>query len=142
MNPAKFYLLNGLKLKSDIELSNLPEIESTNEIDLKICSSNFEINDKFHTYFVGNDVYINSNSGHKFRVSNGNSIEYIFDTNAPRPLHSSINGLPLGYLMLQKDRFVMHGSSIRFNNIGIGFFGLSSSGKSTLLCKMLEKGFE
>lgn len=51
-----------------------------------------------------------------------------------------ILNIPIGYLLFQRDKFVLHASALEINQKGILFCGFSKSGKSTTLNNMINYG--
>lgn len=141
-----FYELYGLKIKSEIEIKELLEINKCTYYDVIIKRG----------YVLGDDLVkpvwikidnenmrlINTNTG-RFKVSNGNEIVIDEFDNASKPaIKSIILGTCFGVLLKQRGNIAIHGSGINLDGKGVIISGKCGAGKSTLLNGFREKGYK
>ena len=137
-----FYKIYNLAIRTDFVLKNLQQFKNKHHYDVEFIQSKFSSPDNSHTYFDEKIIYINTKHGYKFKISNGNKIEYVKNKSTSGHLYSIIQGLPFSYMLFQRGYYLLHGSSFTIGENAIALVGLSGSGKSTLLSKMIKCGFD
>ena len=79
----------------------------------------------------------------RFHVSGGNSIVVEPKTGASmQTINLFLLGSCMGAIMYQRNRLVIHGNAIRFNDEAVVFAGTSGAGKSTLAAAFVKRGYQ
>ena len=136
-----FYNLKDKVIKSNLDL-NLTESLRHDDILFTInflykkpplkSSSNNPI-------FVNNKIYFTLHNDLHFEINKNTINCYCKEEHMHKAKHSVL-GLPFGFLMHQKNYFVLHASALSIGNKGVLFIGPSGSGKSSICAGLIQKG--
>lgn len=137
-----FYKIQNRVFKSDIELF-LPRSEPVDDpnfiIEFSPTPLKISPSDKDPKY-KKNSIFFSLNNI-DFEIKNKKKIICYCENLDKKLLQKSLLGLPFGFLMYQIGYFVLHASSIEYKNKGFIFVGPSSSGKSSIVSTLINKGF-
>lgn len=147
----KFYEIYGLKIKSELEIGYLDEIDKIEDdkIDAEIIYGN--IPDKFIKAYENNEnvdldgeeMCMEIGDLARYHIKNGKRIvvEKI-DNNRDEKIEAFLLGRAFSILLYQRRKIVIHGSAIvdNINNKCVIISGDSGAGKSTLATKFIESG--
>lgn len=122
-------------------INSLPKKVSPIEIDF--CKS--DLNQ--HLNYVDNETMVKNDYGYYFSKKNGlyefiegKKIKVNYFFNIDNDLLQILLNYPIGAILYQKNYYVMHASSVKFDNKIICFCGQSMSGKSSLVAKLISEG--
>lgn len=149
-----YYLIFGLKVKSDIELTYAFPIY-TDEYDVVIEQVIFpekmqiekleELAQKSGSMVHHSKRYSCIHFSHEgtFEINNGSTIHYQLRTEARKEMVDQIILFScFGIILEQRDLLAIHGSAVYWNNTAIVISGKSGTGKSSLTGELLYQGAE
>jgi len=144
---CKYYSAYGLKIKSEINLPELNEIDTTN-FDVTVSYGNvpskIENPVKIGVAFQAkqNEFLLNVPDIADYFVKNGNEIIVSKKENVS---NSEINlfllGSAFGAVLYQQKKVPFHGSTVIINNKAIIISGVSGAGKSTIVASLTNKNY-
>ena len=145
MNKRYLYRAFGLVIESEIELMQIPSVESSSSADVVIVQKNLDEYDIENEYckIKKNELLFAYERSGKFRVTDGKQIE--FDPNngcANALLGAFLLGSGIGAILHQRGYMPLHGSCVTDRNNSIMIVGDSGAGKSTLAAEFLSHGWE
>ena len=144
------YQAFGLNIESEISLSGM--VPGVEPVDVRIARGHVEkpwpLDDEERRMYVrehNGDVYIvwysEEDTEQRILVRSGKDI--IVDAESASStsvVKQAIQGLGLGLLLHQRERYVLHASSVEINGEAVVFIGFKAAGKSTTASALIGKG--
>ena len=115
----------------NFEISNISDQIENKSSSLKWSKSSLDLG-----FYYDDDVGL-------FKINQGNNIQLDLKKKCSDiKILNSLLFSPLAILMLQRNKLVLHGSSLNFNDENIIVCGQSGSGKSSLTSELLKRGLK
>lgn len=143
-----FYILYGLKIKSEIRIDELISIDSHEDYDVLIRYGEMPkdikdaINDKKHSYLSKEDSWFKVDNVAIYEIKDGKEIIVYKLCDDLKEIKAFLLGTSFGILLMQRDIVTIHGGSVDVNNKVYIFTGESGAGKSTLVAGCKLKGYK
>lgn len=143
-----FYILYGLKIKSDIEINELIRIDSNNDYDVLIVNEIMpqyikeSIDNTKHSSLTKEDSWFKVNNVAVYRIKNGNEIIIYKLSNNIKDIKAFLLGTAFGILLIQRNTVTIHGGSVKIKDKVFIFTGKCGAGKSTLVAGCKNKGYK
>lgn len=144
------YYTFGLNISSEIKIPGMIEISNKN-FDVEICFGG--VDPSLNGYNIDCPNYDNAEKCvylcwdkiGKFKIENGNLITVDpvekIKISENKKIIPFLLGPVMGNLLCQRGFLVLHGSSVKLNQMAVAFIGGSGVGKSTLALTLYKKGY-
>lgn len=145
LNPGFDYEVFGLRVRSDVELPELPPARGTAPADVNIRSGRIpplgvEYTARFNITEAG--ALLNVPQAGRFLISNGNDILVEPDPEgSERNLRLYLLGSAFGALLHQRSLLPLHANAMEMNGKAVAFLGHSGAGKSTMAAWFNDRGY-
>lgn len=136
------YLLFGLRLRSDIELPELPPTEPAGQPDVRVRVTSIEVDDQASGLSAHDGgLLLRIDKVARFLVRDGMEIlvEPVEQVD-PRNVRLFLLGSAFGALLHQRGLLPLHANAIEIDGAAFAFMGESGAGKSTLAAWFHDHG--
>jgi hypothetical protein len=142
-----FYTVFGLRIRSEIILSELARAEEDPVVFIRMSSEDFANPEMKHLpchgEYTSEEAIVSFKEVGSFRIRGGTDIDIWKEPCADnRLLRMFLHGVVSAILLHQRGLLVLHGSCMAVRHRAVGFLGPSGSGKSTMAAVLHHRGHD